>query len=98
MKKPKTKKVKRLDYHECADYISKKLGYNLRDTLGRWKGMVYQPDLEYRDFWHYLVEVCQISNGCEIYLPHPDDVKGWQKPILQAFWDEFGQGPYWVEW
>lgn len=109
MKKPTAKKIERLDYPECADYIEKKLGYNLRDTLGKFstentKSGAYEK-IEYRDFWHFIVDVCNVHNGCEFYMPDPkdewyfkDNKREWIKPILEAFWEEFGAGPYWVEW
>ncbi len=35
MKKPKTKKVEYLDYHECEAFINKKYGVNIDDYAGK---------------------------------------------------------------
>lgn len=99
MKKPKPKIIKRLDYHECKDYIEEKLGYKLRDTLGKFSTKDgYNSSIEYRDFWHFLVDKCNIHNGCQIWMPEPECGNEWQRPILEAFHEEFGEGPYWVSW
>jgi len=99
MKKPKAQKIERLDYDECQKYISHKLGYNLRDTLGMFKGKKHNSKVEYRDFWHFLCDHCEIHNGSEFYMPTSDEAtEEWQKPILEAFNEEFGEGPYWVWW
>lgn len=94
--KPKAEKMVVFDYHECAAFVGQKLGYDLCDTLGRFTG---NPKAEYRDFWHFLIDHCDIHNGCQIWMPTPEKCnKDWQNVILQAFLDEFGEGPYWVSW
>lgn len=104
MEKPEPKSIKRLDYHECAKYIEHKLGYDLRDVLGKFSKANRDNGLwqttEYCDFWHFLMDVCgDVHNGCEIYMPEPKQAKkAWQKVILEEFHKEFGDGPYWVEW
>jgi hypothetical protein len=99
MKKPEPRKIERLDYNECAKYIGEKLGYDLRDTLGKFKRQPYDDSIEYRDFWHLIIDRCDIHNGCEFWMPEEDSAEeDWQVPILKAFWEEFGEGPYWVSW
>jgi hypothetical protein len=105
MTKPKMKARESFDYHECADYIEAKLGYDLRDTLGKFdpKNSSNYENIEYRDFWHFICDHCEIHNGCEFYMPEPNSedykyAKDWQDEILIAFWDEFGEGPYYVSW
>lgn len=105
MKKPKSKKVERLDYHQCEDFIEKKLGCKLRDTLGKFspealKDGSYKTK-EYRDFWHFIVSEADVHNGSELFLDKESfkaRAKSWQLVILEEFWREFGEGPYWVEW
>lgn len=95
MKKPEPRLVKRLYYHECEEYIGHKLGYELRDTLGS----CGKKNVEYRDFWHFILDRRDIHNGCEFRMPSPTEAKkDWQKVILEEFHKEFGEGPYWVEW
>lgn len=99
MEKPKPQKIERLDYHDCSKYIEHKLGYDLRDTLGKFSGKKDWESIEYRDFWHFLIDTQEVHNGCDIYMPYPDETEEeWQKEILQAFHNEFGEGPYWVWW
>ncbi len=105
MAKPKAKKIERLDYHECADYIGELLGYDLDDTLGKFGRKSYDDKIEYRCFWSFIVDHCEIHNGCEFWMPSPDDEwyfkdknSEWVKPILEAFHKEFGEGPYWASW
>jgi hypothetical protein len=59
----------------------------------------------YQDFWHFLVDRCDIKNGCWIHLPEDweDDssIEDWQKEILKYFQDFLGDDFYkrmWVEW
>ncbi len=107
MEKPKFKTLQYLDYHECRDYIEHKLGYSLRDTLGK-----FEPGLsaeerekrEYRDFWHWIVDGIDVWNGCLIVLPTSvqelvSAEYKWVEEILDAFTEEFGaNAEYWVEW
>ena len=97
MKKPKPKVTKHLDYDECAKYVEQKLGYDLRDTQGKFTNGKLNEDVEYRDFWHFLVDATGLHNGCEIYMPEEADEQ-WQQEIIDMFLNEFGRGPYWVEW
>lgn len=100
MKKPKPKVVKHLNYHECAKYIESKLGYDLRDTLGKFKNS-YLPSVEYRDFWHFIIDTQSPSNGDYIYIDSglKEDAEPWQIEIIDRFIKEFGDDQeYWVEW
>lgn len=69
------------------------------------------PDLKkterpYQDFWHFIVENNEVTNGCWIYLPEQEvmddpDVEPWQKEILQYFMDFLGDDyneRMWAEW
>lgn len=98
MKKPEPKKIDRLDFHECIEFINDKLGYNIDDV----EGYNTDPTKEFKCFWHFITDVCEIHNGCEFYMPLPgdyeDDEEPWVTEILEAFLDEFGEGPYYVSW
>ena len=97
MKKSEQKPNPMFNYNECSKYIENKLGYPLRDTLGTFKG----NSVEYRDYWHYLIDCHNhITNGCcfQITSDMLEDGKDWQNEITQAFIDEFGETSYWVEW
>lgn len=83
------------DYQDCAEYISQKHfdGRCLRD---------FSVGDEYRDFWHWVIDVCEVHNGCVLYLG-ADQLglckEPWQREILEAFIKEFGDDQeYWVEW
>lgn len=99
--KPKIKKrtIEYWDWNECTKWVEHKLGYPIRDTLESFK-LKWPNDIEYRDFWHLVVEYCDVNNPGEIYLDVLEGakLKDWQKEILQCYLDEFGEGPYWVEW
>jgi len=101
MKKPKKRKIEHLNYHECAEYIESKLGYDLRDVNGRWKGEGSPKEVEYRDFWHFICDTQEVHNPCYIYINNDlkDRAKDWQCVIIDAFVKEFGEDTeYWVEW
>ena len=62
----------------------------------------YDSRPEYRDYWHLLVDRCDIHNPCVIQVT-PDLLKSgtepWQDEITRAFIAEFGpDAEYWVEW
>ena len=104
--KPKQHTHKYYNYHECEKYIAKKLGIkDLRDCLGKFdeSNGPYEEreNIEYRDFWHFIVDDVEIHNGCAFYIPEPYegcDWKQWQIDICNAFADEFGMEQFWVSW
>lgn len=62
-------------------------------------GNAQRPD--YRDYWHFLTERCDIHNGgiVMIGLDLLESCEPWQADITQAFITEFGdECEYWVEW
>lgn len=82
------------DYGEIADFIEKKYAIKLR-------GYKNEEDGEYRDFWHFLVDRCQIHRGCYITVSEEtgDGAEEWQKELLSLFLTEFGSSIYiWVDW
>lgn len=102
MRKPENKVILNncYDYHECDLYISSLLGYNLRDTLGKWTDKE-KKEVEYRDFWHFLCHEQEISNPCFIIISSgmKDRANDWQCEIIDAFIKEFGEDTeYFVRW
>ena len=80
-----------LKYSECEEYISHKLGYDIRDTLGIFASDDVPDDAEYRDLWNFLTNNRSIVTG-EVLIDSEllgagDD---WQDEITQKFIDEFG--------
>jgi len=70
------------------------------------RGHWYEPP--YQDFWHWLLDVCEIRNGCYFYLPisyfkvkKPLENQKWIVKILkmfEEFKDEDGKVFCWVSW
>jgi len=90
-----------LDYNECARYIKYKLGYDIRDTLGVFRHRMGTNKLEYRDWWHFLIDHIEVHNPCEITIGSDLLEYGnkWQNEITQAFIDNFGDNvEYYVSW
>lgn len=100
MKKPKQRTHLMYDYHECAEYVAHKLNIkDLRDTLGKFKSNPYDDTIEYRDYWHYVLDKNgNVSNGAQVWIFEDEDGEPWQQEITKVFLDEFGDGPYWVSW
>lgn len=90
------------DYHACAERINTKLGYNIRDVLGKFIGNKENCDnIEYRDWWRFLLEHRNINNPCNIFIGSDllECGNEWQNIITQAFINEFGDNTeYYVSW
>lgn len=85
------------DYHECIEYIEKKNGYETREYPKR-------GSKPYLDFWHWVLENAEISNGCyfKINTEWLDSLKeeiiekggsfktDWRKRIVDDLLKEFG--------
>lgn len=102
MIKPESKcHVRALDYHECEKYIAEKLGVNdLRDFAGKFKS---NPDAEYQDWWHLVIEQTDVTRGSVIFISSDywnlAKVPEWAMPIYHAFVREFGhEAEYWADW
>jgi hypothetical protein len=95
-----------LDYHDCARWVEKKLGKELRN----YAGYTYQDGdtRPYQDFWHYVIDQTEIHNGCYFYLTVQgtdiEECEPWQKEILATFAEEFSDHIdddllyFWVDW
>lgn len=94
MKKPTKKTIVCWDYNKCADYISKKLGKDIRNFAGC-KFKVRGKDAPYQDFWHFLIDILNPSRGGFIHLSNEwldNCTEPWHKEIMEAFLVEFGEG------
>ena len=98
--KPKRMSREMFSFSECRDFVEAKLGYKIRDTLGKFDGDGVN-DIEYRNWWHFLIDHRSINNPCVITIA--SDLLGcgndWQNEITKVFINEFGKDvEYWVEW
>ena len=90
-------------YHEWCRKHDEKPDNNSHEQYARYKaatdGEAECP--EYRDYWHFLVDRCDVHNGGTVTID-TDLLEGcepWQADITQAFIDEFGdECEYWVKW
>lgn len=103
LEKPKKHTQTFWDYNEVAAYLEKLHGKDFRDYADK-HGK--NPNGEYQDFWHWLVDCNEVSNGCFIHLPSSDylnepDIETWKKEILKYFMDFLGddyEEQLWVSW
>ena len=78
-----------------------------RSSSQRWFAE-YQDDIkagrikkrEYRDFWHWLIEVADVQRGgtLELDAKMGESAEPWQRKILSLYLREFGPGPYLTDW
>lgn len=105
MEKPVPQPHAALDYHQCRDYLQEKYKYNENDYARR-VGKDKVENAPYLNFWHFLIEWAEISNGAFFEMHDnwtygfaPDD---YRKIILKLYFKEFGEGKhtitFWVEW
>lgn len=103
IKKPQLKHINKKSYvwHEIEEYIAIKYKKSLRD----WSGMFekdYNKNVEYQDFWHTIIDMCEIHNGCyfEISLSQEDYKKDFEKEIVKLLKKEFKKNYLycWVSW
>lgn len=51
------------------------------------------PEPEYQNFWHWIIDRYEIHNGCEItFYESEPPAKDWQKEIYMRYIEEFGEG------
>ncbi len=100
MKKPKLQTKEYLDYRQCADYVAYKLGVlDIRDYAGKFRSKNANKDawkdIPYQDFWHFLIDKCDVTNGGFISITteigHGEEIEDWQALILKTFIEEFGE-------
>jgi len=108
MKKPEKKNPlpSMYFYTEVIAYIEDKYNIKTRDYANKY-GKNGNGDNEYLDFWHWVIEQCDLiqnrSYNC-IYLDELiGDTPDWVSEILQyikdeGFVDEEGDFQFWIEW
>lgn len=105
--KPKKHTETFWDYHEVAHYLEQLHGKKFRDYAGRFSSPTNTDAIPYQDFWLWICDNNQVTNGCFIRLPEWDyfmnneDTEPWKKEIMQYFKDFLGADydeRLWVEW
>lgn len=87
-------------WNECTNYIEAKYKITVRDYSGRYINNASAP---YQDFWHFIVDNCDVRNGDLIHIWNDVSGNDWQNEILALYRAEFlekGEDAltFWVEW
>jgi hypothetical protein len=107
LKKPRPKTRRAYDYNECRDWLEVKYGYDERDYARRYDDGGHDATAPYRDFWHFVLDMEQVHNGCYITIKEDwlEDAEPWQQEIVNHYLRHFGrvvdgirQAAFWVEW
>lgn len=91
----------RYDFIECRDYLQTKYGFDMRDYAGYWKNRRKKNPPPHQDFWHWMCDHFEISNGCDFFMSQEDldshieypgstPMEQWQIDIYKLFLKEFG--------
>ena len=93
MKKPTKHENRCYDYHECKEYLQAKYRYDERDYAGKYRDAGLTDDIPYQDFWHFVVETGEVTNGKVFTMSERwmEDATDWQKWILERYFSEFGE-------
>lgn len=95
------------DFYEVMHYLEELHGKDFRDYAGRHSGKKFDDKVPYQDFWHFVIDQNEVSNGCWIHLPDWDyymnneETESWRKEIMQYFKDFLGDDydeRMWCEW
>lgn len=107
-KVPTKRTTKSWHYNEVAAHLERLHGKKFRDYSGKFaEGAPDDNDIPYQDFWHWIMDLNEVTNGCYIHLPEWDyyfnneSVEPWKKEIMQYFKDFLGDDyneRLWVEW
>lgn len=106
VKAPKKRKMEYWDFNEVMHYLEQKHNKNFRDYAGKF-GKKGDESVPYQDFWHWVCDCNDVSNGCFIYLPDwnyhmsSKTTEPWKKEIMQYFYDFLGKEYHdqlWVSW
>ncbi len=99
--KPELQSRGAYEYSDCVEWVEQKLGYDIRNVLNSHSPENIKKNIEYRDWWHFLIDYEDVHNGCYIMIRRDLMEYGndWQNEITQKFLDEFGEdAEYWVDW
>ena len=96
MKKPIKKVKEAYDWNECQKYIEKKYNFEYKDTLNYFKKAPFNKDLEYRNFWNWIVDKKEPYRGSYIEFSSDDldpeeTEEEWVRDIIQILFDEFDE-------
>lgn len=89
---PKKQTKQFYDFIEVERYLEKLHKKNFRDYAGKFG----DESVPYQDFWHWICDCNEVSNGGFIHLPDFDyhmnnpSTEAWKKEILQYFHDFLG--------
>lgn len=93
--KPTKEYLEILDYNKCAKYIEQKYGVHLRDYAGKYFGPNPDQSKPYLDFWHSVLDRCEVSSGSFFYLYFDEwgelNIEDWEQEILDMFEKEFAE-------
>lgn len=103
MNKPELKYIneKAYDWHEIEEWIAIKYKKSVRDWSNKFTE-VYNPDVEYEDFWHTIIDKHTIHNGCyfNLDLDPAFYAKDFEKEIVKLLAEEFSATELycWASW
>ena len=94
------------DWDEVKKYIEKKYSCDLRDFAGKFGVHGCSEDVEYQDFWHWIIDGNDIHNGCQFHLRFGDlsAQPSWVQQIASYIVAEFPEAgddnglDLWVSW
>jgi hypothetical protein len=103
--KPKKQTKEYWDWRSVQKYVEAKYKICMEDYGGKFKNSKVNEEAPYLDFWHWILDRCDIHNGCytTFYIKEWLDEKAdgdeldeyvapdWVKEILQLIYDEFGE-------
>jgi hypothetical protein len=92
------------DWHDVIAFLEEKYDIDVRDYNKKFsKGS--EQDVEYLDFWHWVLGMYDVHNGSFIdlsvkYWLEEKSTPLWVKEILQKMYDEFQEEDmnFWVSW
>jgi hypothetical protein len=97
------------DYHACRDWINRVYRITIEDYANCF-GPDGDSERPFLSFWHWIMERCDIHNGCYFGLDLADEAEDsetpdWVKQILLRFLVEFAPNDtegythwFWVSW
>lgn len=93
MEKPTLHKKEYFDFLEMMKFVQDKYSIYIRDYAGTFKNGIVN-DVEYQDFWSFMLDYIDVSNGVIRKLSW-EDLKDcaeydWQREICDLFIAEFG--------